>query len=620
MSQQVAYTIVILHPELPPQTLPLTASPPIELGTRDGLAIRLVGDDIPEAAGRIVLSEQGRRVILMCTNKEASLRLGTTPVHMTTPVEWLPGTTLFVGQYQLRLERRDGWEDHSRDGFAVETLDAVGGASLVDQTIDPRYSTAPAQPVHHPAPPPPASARDDDRTPARPARVPEESQFVRSLSMQSTNASTDTSPASGTTSTADLSYPGHADAAPQPTLGYVFPQMDAPPPSPPLPLTDYGLPRLAADDVDLQMTRLKDWHVEQKLSAQVGLGIINVVPGERITIPLYIANNSTHAVALLLMVHGLPPDWEIASTQPVEAQRGTVRAYDLIIQTRPVALLGPMTLNVALVDRASPEIRIDVTLRLMLKQHPDLVASVQPMRGGMRPRRFLTLQNMTLAALPVALSIGHSDPEVRVTLPQHTVSLTPNQRIEVPLTVEILKHPLLQRADYEFHLTVQQGSRAPLDVIGRVVVLPRILAVGRWVVLGAIALIALIVLIFLLSLRGDVGLGAVFSDPTPTATPTATLPPTPTLTATPTPTQPPSETPLPTETGVSGQVIITDPRPPGCTAAIPSGWVLHRVEAGDNLYRLGLQARVSPDTIAEVNCLANINAIEIGQVILIPPG
>jgi LysM repeat protein len=47
---------------------------------------------------------------------------------------------------------------------------------------------------------------------------------------------------------------------------------------------------------------------------------------------------------------------------------------------------------------------------------------------------------------------------------------------------------------------------------------------------------------------------------------------------------------------------------------------VHVVQAGDNLYRIGLQYGVSWTVLAEYNNLANANDIEVGQQIRIPPG
>lgn len=47
---------------------------------------------------------------------------------------------------------------------------------------------------------------------------------------------------------------------------------------------------------------------------------------------------------------------------------------------------------------------------------------------------------------------------------------------------------------------------------------------------------------------------------------------------------------------------------------------VHVVQAGENLYRIGLQYGVSWTVLAEYNNLANANDIEVGQQIRIPPG
>ncbi len=104
------------------------------------------------------------------------------------------------------------------------------------------------------------------------------------------------------------------------------------------------------------------------------------------------------------------------------------------------------------------------------------------------------------------------------------------------------------------------------------------------------------------------------SSPTPSATadeataiappPTAAPSPTteaPTATVTP---EPPTPTPEAT------------PVPPTPT---PGGEIVHVVQAGENLYRIGLQYGLSWVIIAEYNGITDPNAITVGQEIRIPP-
>ena len=56
--------------------------------------------------------------------------------------------------------------------------------------------------------------------------------------------------------------------------------------------------------------------------------------------------------------------------------------------------------------------------------------------------------------------------------------------------------------------------------------------------------------------------------------------------------------------------------PPADTASEEQ---IHIVQAGDNLYRIGLRYGFTVDELAEYNSLTNINNLEVGQEIRIPP-
>ena len=83
----------------------------------------------------------------------------------------------------------------------------------------------------------------------------------------------------------------------------------------------------------------------------------------------------------------------------------------------------------------------------------------------------------------------------------------------------------------------------------------------------------------------------------PTPMPDATTTPTPEL-SDPTPTESPTAEPIPSETPTE---------------------IIHIVESGENLYRIGLQYGVSWESIAEYNGIANPDQIEVGQELRIPP-
>jgi len=47
--------------------------------------------------------------------------------------------------------------------------------------------------------------------------------------------------------------------------------------------------------------------------------------------------------------------------------------------------------------------------------------------------------------------------------------------------------------------------------------------------------------------------------------------------------------------------------------------IVHIVQAGDNLYRIGLRYGFTVDELAEYNGITNVNSLEVGQEIRIPP-
>jgi LysM repeat protein len=55
------------------------------------------------------------------------------------------------------------------------------------------------------------------------------------------------------------------------------------------------------------------------------------------------------------------------------------------------------------------------------------------------------------------------------------------------------------------------------------------------------------------------------------------------------------------------------------TSGPTTGEQTHTVQAGDNLYRIGLQYGFTVDELAEYNNLTNVNSLVVGQAIRIPP-
>lgn len=76
---------------------------------------------------------------------------------------------------------------------------------------------------------------------------------------------------------------------------------------------------------------------------------------------------------------------------------------------------------------------------------------------------------------------------------------------------------------------------------------------------------------------------------------------------------------IPAEGTTVEEVPATDPSV-NATAVPPStGEITHVVQAGENLFRIGLQYGFTVDELAAYNGLANPDALDVGQVIKIPP-
>ena len=112
---------------------------------------------------------------------------------------------------------------------------------------------------------------------------------------------------------------------------------------------------------------------------------------------------------------------------------------------------------------------------------------------------------------------------------------------------------------------------------------------------------------------------AVTADAAP-ATPTNTPTVVPATAPTEEPAMPP---PLPTEIAPTDVVPSTTPQPPTATpeppTPTPGGERIHVVQAGENLYRIGLLYGLSWVAIAEYNGITDPNTITVGQELRIPP-
>ncbi len=109
----------------------------------------------------------------------------------------------------------------------------------------------------------------------------------------------------------------------------------------------------------------------------------------------------------------------------------------------------------------------------------------------------------------------------------------------------------------------------------------------------------------------------------PTATPTplgaiinptiplATLAPV-VASPTPLPVAPVEVSPTPPPADPTAAPAVVDP------TAAPGGETIHVVQAGENLYRIGLRYGFTAEELAAYNNIANVNLISVGQEIRIP--
>lgn len=152
---------------------------------------------------------------------------------------------------------------------------------------------------------------------------------------------------------------------------------------------------------------------------------------------------------------------------------------------------------------------------------------------------------------------------------------------------------------------------------------------------------AMIALIAILALSACVRPAPNMVDPTANATATpdlfigATIPPLPTVDsgsfypapgteASPTPLteQPPGgEIAPPAEPTAETQPPAGDQSqpPPADQITSPSGEIIHIVQPGDNLFRIGLRYGFTAQELATYNGIPNVNIIYVGQEIRIPP-
>ena len=74
------------------------------------------------------------------------------------------------------------------------------------------------------------------------------------------------------------------------------------------------------------------------------------------------------------------------------------------------------------------------------------------------------------------------------------------------------------------------------------------------------------------------------------------------------------------EAGFADSPAASTPTPSGETPTEVEGQeIVHIVQAGDNLFRIGLRYGFTVDELAEYNGIVDVNSLEVGQEIRIPP-
>lgn len=89
--------------------------------------------------------------------------------------------------------------------------------------------------------------------------------------------------------------------------------------------------------------------------------------------------------------------------------------------------------------------------------------------------------------------------------------------------------------------------------------------------------------------------------------------------ASPTPLPPVLDGSVPIEASPTPLPPAPEPTQPPAPTAAPSGEIIHTVAAGENLFRIGLRYGLTAEELAAYNGIPNVNLINVGQQIRIPP-
>jgi LysM repeat protein len=399
----------------------------------------------------------------------------------------------------------------------------------------------------------------------------------------------------------------------------------------------------------------KNWQFAGKLSAQLTADSVNLVAGERVRIPVSVRNESANPMQLRVHIAGLPPDWTAILDSIVPLMPGEILSVDVILETRAPFDRAYLDSLLRVHDQFSPDTYLTLPLRLNFKTSPNIVGRLSPTALAASHTTYLNLHNHTQVTINTFIA-GHSaSPDLHIIPAQAQLELPPGQNIEIPVDIRPLHRPWFKGHSERFSVSVRHGNRAALDYPAVARIRPRI-SFAAWVLL--ILLIAVSFAVWRLlgnnfTAAGVVETPAVITPslpalveatdlPTPekTAESRAVIVPQSTVTLRPRPsaTIPPSATPKPTNTSttiptstitpieiaptsaasVASIVVADDPRPPGCTTAIPANWKLYTVQSGDRAFRLAVTYGTTVDEIASVNCLSDATMLQVGQVLLLP--
>ncbi len=586
------YQVIVRRPGSSARSVTL-AGKPLHFGSGIHVDLALAGADIPSVAGRLFVSG-GEQVMLF--NLGAALTLDGLLVPELEPTIWKPGGRLGLGAYTLELTTvAAAAPGVNNDETPLEAQPLVDMPTMQPKSVK---TKAPVSMTAVPELPPEIHSYSSRRPPVPPMPSP---------AARYADDEADTLIGSVETEAPLALKPvvkngnGHWSAYSENRQ-----------------VTQAAPVILENDSLEAHegFTRMKHWLVQDKLGAQLDLKAINFAPGERIVLPLSVRNTYPHPLELAVSASGLPDDWAIVDAPVLMLDAGELKGFEVIINTRNAGDVKHLEAVLKLYDRVTPEINIHLPLPITLKNQPDVTGGFDQPRARVPGNVYLTLQNHTLSAIKVTLSIGQHDPALRVILPHPEVELIPHQKVRLPVSVEAIQRPRFARRLSALHISAQQGSRAPLDLGTTVSIQP---SVGYLPLLPlVIGLLGLGVLLFMVARMSGVVMTVPTATETSTASPTASETPQPSATATATATLTPTITPtvVPSATALP----FVDPRPADCQASvpIPDGWIPYQIRRGENLFRLAQRFYTSQTELAVVNCIQNVVYIREGQWILVP--